>query len=348
MSFLKPGGIAFVLAAFSIASFAADLEDDSKVSPLVRCFVKPEKVSAPFADGKFAPQKGETISFIGGTNTFEQQKYPDLEVLLQLAYPELELKIRNLAWQGDTVFEQVRPKFYFTNIGDTQPGSVPDQRDRIEPGIVFVDFGKMESLDTAPDSLKKFITAYKGFLDQLQTRTNRIVLVSPIPFFPLGHAKELAQARNETLVKVESAVRALAGERNFLYVDQFTPFHKSLVPEMSNDGIHLSQAGQRQSAIVVAKALAFPLNAPVVLNSEKLAFLKITLNRKDYLFQQYYHPTNWAFLYGDRQHVPASRDHLDNDKRWFIKEVKKLPGLIRESETDIHRYAKEMFVETGK
>lgn len=335
------------IALFPWNAQGAGEDDDSKISPLVRCFAKVEKPLPAFGDGKFAPKPGETVSLIGGTNTFDLQKFPYLETLLQVSYPNLHLKIRNLVWQGDTVLHQTRPLFYFTTTGDKQPGSVPDQRERIQPGIVFVNFGKMESLESE-DSLANFLNAYNAFLDQLQNRTKRIVLFSPTPFFPVGPAKSQTQSRNETLAKFEAAIRALAKERGFLYVDQFNPLLKALNPALSTDGIHLSEAGQRQTAILTALALQFPLDPAVALKSSKLQALQQSLKHKDYLWHQYYHPTNWAFLYGDRQSQPASRSHLDKDKRWFWEEVDELPALIKETETDIHRYATEVAAAIGK
>lgn len=335
------------LTLFPWIAQGAGEDDDSKISPLVRCFAQVEKPSPSFSDGKFVPKPGETVSLIGGTNTFDLQKFPYLETLLQVSYPNLHLKIRNLVWQGDTVLHQTRPLFYFTSKGDKQPGSVPDQRERVQPGIVFVDFGKMESLEPE-DSLANFLNAYHVFLDQLQNRTRRVVLFSPTPFFPVGPAKSQTQTRNETLAKFEAAIRKLAKERGFLYVDQFHPLLQALNPALSSDGIHLTEAGQRQTAILTAQALQFPLDPAATLKSAKLQTLQQSLKRKDFLWQQYYHPTNWAFLYGDRQSQPASRNHLDKDKRWFRNEVDELPALISEAETDIHRYAAEAAAAIGK
>ena len=48
-----------------------------------------------------------------------------------------------------------------------------------------------------------------------------------------------------------------------------------------------------------------------------------------------------SFLFGDRQHVPASRDFEKREERWFVREIDALPGLIAGAEADIQRYAKE-------
>ncbi len=344
---IPPFAVWASLILFPNLAQAAGLTDDSKFSPLVRCFEQREKPKPPFENLKFTPYPGEMISFIGGTNTFDVQIHPYLETLIQLAYPGLKLKVRNLAWQGDTVFEQTRPRFFFTKAGDKQPGSTPDQRKRLKPGIVFVNFGKMESLD-GDDSLAEFTKAYHNFLDQLQTRSRRIVLISPTPFFPVGPAKPLTEKRNKTLVQFENTIRATAKKRNLLYLDLFTPFLKPLDPTFSTDGIHLSKSGQRQAALLSAQLLKFPINAEAALASPKLKSLEQALHRKDFLWQQFYHPTNFAFLYGDRQSQPASRSHLDKDKRWFKKEISLIPDLINESENDIHRYATEAATSISK
>lgn len=339
---------AILLLLPSLTQAAGQIDtDDSKTSPLVRCFAEREKPKPPFENKKFTPYPGEIISFIGGTNTYDLQSHPYLESLIQLAYPQLKLKVRNLAWQGDTVFEQTRPRFFFTKIGDKQPGSTPDQRVRLKPGIVFVNFGKMESLE-GNDSLADFQKAYQVFLDQLQTRSRRIVLVSPSPFFPVGPAKILTEKRNKTLAQFEKSIRATAKKRNLLYLDLFTPFLKPLDPSNSTDGIHLSKTGQRQAALITARSLKFPIAADAALASPKLQALEQALRRKDFLWQQYYHPTNFAFLYGDRQSQPASRSHIDKDKRWFKEEVSHTSSLINESENDIHRYAAEIATSISK
>lgn len=335
------------LAIFPKIAQSAGQVDDSKFSPLVRSFEAREKPKPVFEGKKFIPYPGETISFIGGTNTFDLQNQAYLEALLQIAYPQLKLKVRNLAWQGDTVFEQTRPRFFFTKTGDKQPGSTPDQRKRIKPGIVFVNFGKMESLETG-GSLTAFNQAYQTFLDQLQTRSRRIVLVSPTPFFPVGPASMLADERNKKLIPLESSIRSIAKKRNLLYLDLLTPLLKKLDPSLSTDGIHLSDSGQRQVALLTARSLKFPIDPATAMDSPKLQALEQALRRKDFLWQQYYHPTNFPFLYGDRQSQPASRSHIDKDKRWFREEIGQIPGLISETENDIHRYAAEAATSLAK
>lgn len=336
-----------LLAAFTVIAQPVSGDDTAELPPLVRCFALPDKPPAPFpvgAEKRFSPLPGETISFLGGSNTFDQQRFPFLETLLSLAYPEERLKFRNLAWQGDTVLFQHRPLYYYTEAKDTQPGSLPDQRQKIEPGILFITFGKMESLD-GPESLGDFVTAYRSLLDELKSRSQRIVIVAPTPFFSSGPAAALRELRNESLSQFAAALRALAAERRLLYVDTFTPLLNAVAAPLTTDGIHLNEAGHRRVAEIVAVQLHFPVDPAAVLDAPGLQPLAESILTKNRLWQQYYRPTNWAFLYGDRQHVPASRDHRDKNARWFIDEVETLPRLIAETEAGIHRYARTVEIQ---
>ncbi len=331
-----------ILFALAV-SWGGGLMSQEAVDPpvLVRSFAEVEKAAPPFADGKFAPESGETIAFLGGTNTFDQQRYPILEMRLQAAWPEKELHVRNLGWQGDTVYSQARPQFFYTKEGDKQPGSSPDTREKTAPGIIVLNFGKMESLK-GKAGLQAFVKTYGALLDELMGKTERMVLVGPTPFFPVGPAAALTESRNVDLGGYVAAIEKLAGERDLLFVDAYTAMKSSLKPEYSSNGIHLTESGHAVFAGVFAEQLGFPAGGGLDLSKGGTQSLRQAIQRKDRLWQQYYHPTNWAFLYGDRQHVPASRDYIDTNKRWFVKEIDALPPLIAETEADIHRYAGEV------
>ncbi|NNE94067.1 MAG: hypothetical protein HKN23_20660 [Verrucomicrobiales bacterium] len=317
------------------AALSCGQEESGELPVLVRSFAEVEKPAPPFENGKFEPKPGETIAFLGGTNTFNLQRNGDLEMHLHLAWSDHDLKIRNLGWQGDTIFYQARPRFFWTKTGDPQPGSTPDIRKKTEPGIVFIQFGKMESLE-GESALPKFSAAYAELLELLRAKkTSRIVLLGPTPFFPTGPAADLAESRNTVLAKFSTEMAKLAADRDLLFVDVFGAMKED--PNASTNGVHLTDAGHAQLAEIVAEQLGFPDSTA----SSDIDPIRVAIQRKSKLWQQFYHPTNWAFLFGDRQHVPASRHHVDTEKRWFIDEVNSLPSLISETEADIHRYARE-------
>lgn len=325
------GGIAFLL----LLACGGLRAQQGELPPLRRSFAEVAAPVPPFPDAsgglKFEPRPGETIAWIGGTEIADLDRYGFLEAGIQLAWPDLGLRWRNLAWQGDTVYRQARPLYFYTKAGDPQPGSIPDHRERTEPGIVFIAFGKMESLEGA-ERLPDFVAAYAKLIDELLPLTQRLVLVEPTPFFASGPAQELEEERNRVLENYSEAIRSLAREKSLMFLStgsaEWNAGH-------SDNGVHLNASGHQVFADTMIDMLGRErLEKPSPALHDAIA-------RKNLLWQQYYRPTNWAFLFGDRQHVPASRDVEKREERWFVREIDALPALIAEAEADIQRYAKE-------
>jgi hypothetical protein len=313
--------------------FSVDAADD-ELPVIRRSFAEVNEPVPPFPLEhdriRFRPRPGEAITWIGGTEVVDLDRYGFLETALHLAYPNLGLHWRNLAWQGDTVYKQARPLYFYTKAGDTQTGSIPDHRERTEPGIVFIAFGKMESLE-GPERLPDFIAAYAKLIDDLLPLTKRIVLVGPTPFFYSGPSPALSEERNIVLSSYFEAIKKLAAERNLLFILSDAEWNAG----MSDNGVHLNETGHR----VFAEAISSKFGAGRYRGDSPS--LHDAIERKNRLWQQYYRPSNWAFLFGDRQHVPASRDVEKREERWFVREIDSLPGLIAEAEAEIHRYARE-------
>lgn len=325
------GGIAFLLLFACGGLFA----QQGELPPLRRSFAEVTMPVPPFPEGakgpKFEPRPGETIAWIGGTEIADLDRYGFLEAGMQLTWPDLGLRWRNLAWQGDTVYQQARPMYFYTKAGDPQPGSIPDHRERTEPGIVFIAFGKMESLE-GTERLPDFVAAYTKLIEDLLPLTKRIVLVEPTPFFWSGPAQDLATERNKVLETYNEAIRSLAREKDLMFLStgsaEWNAGH-------SDNGVHLNASGHQVFANEMNRMLGR-------VSLEKTSpSLHDAIARKNLLWQQYYRPTNWAFLFGDRQHVPASRDVEKREERWFVREIDALPALIAGAEADIQRYAKE-------
>lgn len=325
-----------LILTFAAWCLATGFSQDGDLPVLRRSFSDVAGPGAPFENDYFDPRRGETISFLGGADAYFLNRFFFLETAFHLSWPDRELHLRNLAWPGDTIFYQARPQFFYTKKGDPQPGSIPDHRERTEPGIIFLCFGKMESLDGS-FGLSGFFAAYENLLDELTSLTSRFVLVSPTPFFPSGPAAAEAETRNRTLAGMAAGIRDIAEKRGLLFVDLFTPLAASPDQVLSSNGIHLSEAGHRAVAEQITTQLKFPFPARLPDSPS----LQQSIELKNRLWQQYYRPSNWAFLFGDRQHVPASRDPVEREERWFVREIDSLPGLIAETEADIHRYARE-------
>ena len=57
---------------------------------------------------------------------------------------------------------------------------------------------------------------------------------------------------------------------------------------------------------------------------------------------RYWRPTNWAFLYGNRQFVKSSHDHRDFKVRWFPAAVESIASPIDQSEVEIQAAARKV------
>ena len=77
-----------------------------------------------------------------------------------------------------------------------------------------------------------------------------------------------------------------------------------------------------------------PLEPP---SAEKL---RQAIVKKNDIWFRYWRPTNWAFLYGNRQTQPSSRDHKNPGRRWFPEELKDALPHLNAAELRIHVVAK--------
>src|SRR6476660_5311882 len=82
-------------------------------------------------------KKNDVIALVGGEDMVVASEYGYLELLLTRALPDYHLRFRNLAWEGDTVFEQRR---------DLNFPTWEEQLDKTGATVVIAQFGQMESL----------------------------------------------------------------------------------------------------------------------------------------------------------------------------------------------------------
>ena len=67
--------------------------------------------------------------------------------------------------------------------------------------------------------------------------------------------------------------------------------------------------------------------------------LRQAIRQKNDLWFRYWRPTNWAFLYGNRQTQPSSRDHTNPSQRWFPKELENALPQLDAAQRRIHEAA---------
>jgi hypothetical protein len=317
----------------------------AEAPPLLRPLIRPKSPVPAFEDG-FSIHSDQTIAIVGSTNALGTIRNGYLETLLAAAHSQHKVRLRNLAWQADTVYMQKRPRNFYAAIKPDY-GEL-DGRSRIKADVVFFWMGQTESLD-GPDRVEEFAAAYSQHLDQFAGYTQRLVLVTPVPLSnPLNLVLDIDK-RNESLAVYAAAIRAIGHKRRLPVVDLFTVLRSEGLPkEHSSNGLHLSPDGHWIAAQVFASQLGFAdrvasikkREAEEVLLPETAEKLRRAIGQKNDLWFRYWRPTNWAFLYGNRQSQPSSRDHIDRKHRWFTEELQNaLPHLV-EAELRIFEAAK--------
>jgi hypothetical protein len=139
----------------------------------------------------------------------------------------------------------------------------------------------------------------------------------------LGLGLDLTQ-RNADLEDYLKSIQKIAQEQQVPWVDIYTPFKGKNV---TTDGMQLSEQGHRLAAEVIAKELGV-LNPSRPINEQQRA----EIVDKNKLWQNYWMPTNWEFLYGNRQDQPSSHRHNDPSTRWFPEEVNKWLSALENQE----------------
>ena len=330
---------------FAPGANLATLNKYSQVPALVRPLTRPTSPVPAFADG-FAIDSDQTIAVVGSTNALASSQHGYFEALLSAAWPQHKVHMRNIAWQADTVYLQQRPRNFYAAIPPNY-GEL-DGRIRIKANIVIFWMGQTESLDGV-DHLEEFATAYSQHLDQIAKYTQRLVLVTPVPFSnPLDLELDIDR-RNKSLAVYARAIREIGRERGLPVVDLFAAFlSKEQRKEYSHNGMHLSPDGQWFAAQAFASQLGFSERVThIKKHPSRAALLPLAaeelcqaIKQKNDLWFRYWRPTNWAFLYGNRQTQPSSRDHKNPSRRWFPEELKEALTHLNEAEQRIHEAAK--------
>ena len=294
---------------------------------LLRPLTKPAAPVPAFTNG-FTLKGNQSIVIVGGANAAECQRYGYLETLLAFANPGQQLYVRNMAWAADTVYTQQRPRNFFA--ANKPSYGEKDRRLAMAADVLFVWFGQMESLE-GTTRLDDFRKAYIEMLTQFAGYTGRLVLVTPVPGEdPLDLGLKVKD-RNAALSKYALAIRQIARDRNLPLVDLFAALRGKAV---TSDGLLLSGKGHQLAAQAFANQLGF--SPKLSTNTEPL---RQAILKKNALWQQYWFPPNWAFLYGNRQQTASSRSHLNRSYRWFPEEIQSILPELKQLENAITKEA---------
>jgi hypothetical protein len=303
------------------------------------------KHPAPNENGpRFVPQPDETNALIGGTEAVALAESGELEARLLMAFPQSRFHFRSLAWEGDTVFRQDRPM----NFGD-----IEQQLRRVNAGVVFMMFGRQECLDAnSASDIWAFRTAFARLLDTVLKVTPNVVVISPVAFEErndslLPNMKPKNALLMQYVEAMDQALTAHASESAWRISNQPSVGGArspvlSMAPGGSADGVQLNGEGSMFASMQIAAALLEGNTGSVAqqfdLNHLGNAMsLAKKLQYKNRLWHDYWRPSNWAFLHGDRTQQPSSRDPVNPQLRFFPAEQEKYLPLIKEAEEKVYK-----------
>lgn len=275
----------------------------------------------------------DVVALAGGEEMVVMSEWPALEMLVAQEPGLATVKFRNLACEGDTVFEQFRQLNF---------PSWPEQLKKVGATLVIAQFGKMESLRGSA-AIPEFVAAYEKLLKAFAEDGRRVLVLSPLPFGRVvgtqgGFSEKAllpeAKPRNEVLGLYVAAVRKLCEMHDWRFVDVFTSQSKHGIA--TRDGVHA--VGCVYSGPLLTDFCAeLNLKPPALpLLTQPLASL---IREKNRFWFHHWRPQNWAFLRGDRTEQLFSRDFPDTNARRLVAETDQWLRLVTAKEDEIARMA---------
>lgn len=201
--------------------------------------------------GRIHWRDGDRVVFLGNALIERDQASGYFETALVSRFPDRDLTIRNLGWSGDTVFGHARAGFGSVADGFNK---LKQHIDSIKPRVVFVAYGGVESFD-GEAGLPNFVKGLNTLLDVLSKHADRIVLLSPNRHENLGPPLPDPKGHNENLARYRDAIRQVALQRGYLFVDLYDTLGTDPNVRLTDDGIHFNDYGGWRLAQVLSSGV---------------------------------------------------------------------------------------------
>lgn len=286
-----------------------------------RALTRPEIIA--LADLARPPASAGSIALLGSTEAVLMAESGWLDAYLALKQaglpPDKRLALRNLAWEGDTVWRQDRPLNF---------GPLAQQLDRVQARQAVLLFGRQECLERGEAGLADFRSALEALVAKCPAGA---LLMGCVPFEAKAPPQRDLSALNPVLARYDDVIKAVAEAQGGRFFDTRQSWRKQ-EDTWTRDGVTLTPMGEWLLGDVTAFALGWRGQDP---GEAGLAKLRALAQAKERLWHQYWRPSNWAFLYGDRTTQPSSRDHLNPSVRWFPQELEQYRRLIADKESEL-------------
>ena len=268
----------------------------------------------------------DVVALVGGEDMVAAWDHGYLEYLVLRQKPDMQVKFRSLTKEGDTAFEQTR---------DFNYPALEKQLADIGATVVIVQIGQMESL-RGREQIAEFERTAAALIERLgDGRKRRVILVGPTPVpagTPVAARFAAIDAYREAVTRVAQRKELpciVPGERRAFAMTDY------------RDGLHLNERGHVTFAAELADGLVGVAERKPPATPAERRLLDV-IRAKNQRWFNYVRPENWAFLDGDRTVQPASRDHRDPEKRWFLEEIKEWLPLVADREREAWKIARQL------
>lgn len=272
---------------------------------------------------------GDRVVWIGNTLVEREQRYGYWEAALHAANPDTPFTFRNLGWSGDTVYGDARAGFDTAKQGFERLVNLTLE---LKPTVILISYGSNEAFE-GDAGRERFQQGYAKLLDALAPAKARIVLLTPVPF-----EGGPAATRNDDIRKYAETIQALGQERQLPVLDLGStiansyPKRTSSQPGLTENGMHLNEAGYRHTTAAWLQALGYSSSTSSALNWKQLEPLRQAIQTKNELFFHRWRPQNETYLFGFRKHEQGKN----------AKEIVEFDPLVDAAEKEIHRIKQEL------
>jgi len=266
-------------------------------------------------------EPGTRMVLLGNGLGAQMLDYGEFETRLHQAFPDHQLVLRNLCFEGDT-------PIYRPRAGRNDPWAFPGAerlgaeypRHRgqgVEPSpddwlmlcqadVILGFFGYNESF-AGPEGLRQFVAELDAWIEHSKAQTYNgetapeIILVSPIAFEDLPDAPDLPNGdrENANLILYADAMAKVASDHGVGYIDLFTPSNKAMKVQeapFTLNGFLPNARGNRLIAGLLLEGLVGI--APAENVDEKL---RQRVLDKNWMWKNDYRIVNGVHVYGRRR-----------------------------------------------
>lgn len=292
-----------------------------------RALTRPEIIALAQQDASITKPERSCLALVGGSEAVAVAESGWLDAMLSLIPAKGAPALRDLAWEGDTVFQQRRPLNF---------GSIAQQLARVQAQRALIMLGRQECMERGAAGVPAFREALTKLVQQCP---RGVVIAGAVPFEKMAAPLPDLSLKNEVLRLYDEAMRTVAQENGGTFIDVAQSWRKQ-EEGWTRDGLTLNDHGTQLLADIIAFYLGN--NQGPDPGEADLDRLRLLGRQKQALWHRYWRPANWAFLYGDRTTQPSSRDHLNPNIRWFPQELEQYRALIDAKETELWKLSQEL------